>query len=70
MTLIEFLGTLAQEGDFEVVGTENGATIILSNGAHDRHTTREQVSWEALATWEKKDVISLSIDMWAQLQRR
>ena len=38
MTLTEFLGTLAQEGDFEVVGTEHGATITLSN---DRHTARE-----------------------------
>ena len=67
MTLTEFLGTLAQEGDFEVVGTEHGATITLSN---DRHTAREQVSWEELATWTRQDVITLSMDMWAQLQRR
>ena len=66
MTLTEFLGTLAAEGDFEVAGTEYGVTITLSL---PRHGVIARVSWEELATWEKRDVITLSMDMWAQLQR-
>ena len=66
MTLTEFLGTLAAEGDFEVVGTEHGATITLSQPLY---YVTESVSWEELVTWTRQDVITLSMDMWAQLQR-
>ena len=66
MTLTEFLGTLAAEGDFEVVGTEHGATITLS---HTGCEVTEVVSWEELMTWSRQDVISLSMGMWGQLQR-